>query len=144
MTLTAPEHLKGKLSKYTPQSLRDERNKWCADMKAAGFNDADVGAALGISVDSAYSASVAGGWRSIRGKRIYLDKIGVAYGVKMDGAAYLSDDQQHQIVDICANTGLRICEVMSALTSLSMHGKTTKEIIKEVKNARKSDSLLWR
>ena len=60
--LAAPAHLTGRMSKWTPQALRDERAAWSADQGRMGYSSGDVAVALGIGQANAYQAMVQGGW----------------------------------------------------------------------------------
>ncbi|AZV00259.1 hypothetical protein [Paracoccus kondratievae] len=46
--LTAPDHLRGRMSRWTPQELRDERAAWIMARAAEGRQQNDIAAALGI------------------------------------------------------------------------------------------------
>ena len=48
MTLTAPAHLRGRMTRYTPQEIRDERMAWVAASYAAGHSQGEIADALGI------------------------------------------------------------------------------------------------
>lgn len=60
--LVAPAHLAGRMSKWTPQALRDERSQWAADQGRKGYASNDVAVALGIGQQNAYQTMIAGGW----------------------------------------------------------------------------------
>lgn len=47
--LTAPDHLKGRMSRWTPQSLRDERMAWMLDRAREGYPGAQIARALGVA-----------------------------------------------------------------------------------------------
>lgn len=49
MTLTAPSHLRGRMTRHTPKALRDERISWMADRIAEGYTQAEMAAALGVT-----------------------------------------------------------------------------------------------
>lgn len=49
MTLTAPAHLRGRMYRWTPQALRDERIAWMAARIAEGHTQGELAAALGIT-----------------------------------------------------------------------------------------------
>ena len=51
--LTAPAHLRGRMTRYTPKDLRDERMAWVAASYAAGHSQGDIAEALNISVERA-------------------------------------------------------------------------------------------
>ena len=47
--LTAPDHLKGRMSKWTPQALRDERMAWMLARAKEGHTGPQIAASLGIA-----------------------------------------------------------------------------------------------
>ena len=63
MTLTAPDHLTGRMTKHTPQELRDERAQWALEAGQAGHSAEAVGEALGISGVNARKIMINAGWR---------------------------------------------------------------------------------
>ena len=63
MTLTAPDHLTGRMSKHTPQNIRDERSAWALEAGQAGHSAEAVGEALGISGVNARVIMVNAGWQ---------------------------------------------------------------------------------
>ena len=60
--LTAPKRLTGRMSKHTPQDLRDDRAAWAANAGRAGYSSVAVGKALGIKQRCAYRIMKQGGW----------------------------------------------------------------------------------
>nr|WP_010400356.1 hypothetical protein [Paracoccus sp. TRP] len=46
--LTAPDHLRGRMSRWTPQELRDERAAWIMARAAEGWTMPPIARALGI------------------------------------------------------------------------------------------------
>ncbi|MFT4149216.1 MAG: hypothetical protein QM656_03390 [Paracoccaceae bacterium] len=73
MTLTAPEHLRGRMTKWTPQPLLDERADWAVTAGKQGYSAGCVGEALGISQFAAQRIMRAKGWQwwLQRGHRIF-------------------------------------------------------------------------
>ena len=63
MTLTAPPHLRGRMSRWTPQALRDERLAWMLARGREGHSSAAVADALGIGQKAAHHAMHKAGWR---------------------------------------------------------------------------------
>ena len=63
MTLTAPDHLTGRMTKWTPQHIRDERAQWALKAGLAGHSAEAVGEALGIAPRNAHTIMVNAGWR---------------------------------------------------------------------------------
>ena len=49
MTLTAPSHLRGRMTRHTPKDLRDERIARMAARIAEGCTQAEMAAALGVT-----------------------------------------------------------------------------------------------
>lgn len=60
--LVAPHHLRGRMTKWTPQEVRDERTRWAVEQGRKGYSSGDVGAALGIAQRNAWRVMVLGGW----------------------------------------------------------------------------------
>lgn len=63
MTLTAPPHLTGRMTKWTPQHIRDERAQWALEAGRAGHSAKAVGDALGITDVNARVIMVNAGWK---------------------------------------------------------------------------------
>mgnify|MGYP003562138475 FL=1 len=63
MTLTAPDHITGRMLKHTPQHIRDERAQWALEAGQAGHSAAAVAEALGISAANARVIMVNAGWQ---------------------------------------------------------------------------------
>lgn len=140
--MKAPEHLVGRLGSGVPKHIREGRDKWCADMMREGHRSKDIADALGIVHGSVVKAAKRAGFEHTH--TIVLARCGVTYGPPRTIATYLTFEQQNDLIDVCARTGLRICEVVSALTSHALTGMTKKEAMEVVKNARASNGLLWR
>jgi len=62
-TLTAPAHLRGRMSRYTPQDLRDERIAWALARSAEGWTTPKIAEALGIRSEVIREKMRANGWR---------------------------------------------------------------------------------
>lgn len=60
--LVAPDHLRGRMGRWSPPGPRAEREVWAAAAGHAGYSSAAVGNALGISCFSAYEIMKKGGW----------------------------------------------------------------------------------
>lgn len=60
--LVAPPHLRGRMTRWTPQAIRDERIAWAAEAGRNGASSVKVGKALGIAQRNAHVIMVAGGW----------------------------------------------------------------------------------
>lgn len=60
--LDPPEHIRGKLHRFSPQSLKDERNKWCADMARAGYSSRKIAEPLGVHRHSVIRFAILGGF----------------------------------------------------------------------------------
>ena len=60
--LVAPAHLMGRMTKWTPEAIRDERTQWAVQQGRAGYSSGDVGAALGIAQPNAWNIMILGGW----------------------------------------------------------------------------------
>ena len=67
--LVAPAHLAGRMSKWTPEALRQERTVWAAEQGRKGYSSYEVAAALGIAQTNAHAAMTAGGWDAWADKR---------------------------------------------------------------------------
>ena len=63
MTLTAPPHLRGRMTRYTPQEIRDERIAWALARAAEGWTTPKIAAALGIRSEVIRKKMRAHGWR---------------------------------------------------------------------------------
>lgn len=63
MTLTAPDHLRGRMTRYTPQEIRDERIAWVLARAAEGWTSPRIAAALGVDDSGLHSQMLAHGWR---------------------------------------------------------------------------------
>ncbi|MDQ7262245.1 helix-turn-helix transcriptional regulator [Paracoccus sp. PS-1] len=48
MTLTAPDHLRGRMTRHNPPHIRDERAAWIKARCDEGHRQGDIAAALGI------------------------------------------------------------------------------------------------
>ena len=70
MTLTAPDHLTGRMTKWTPQETRDERAQWALEAGQAGHSAAAVAEALGVATHTARTIMTKAGWRSWAQPRI--------------------------------------------------------------------------
>lgn len=46
--LTAPAHLRGRLSRHSPEAVKDERLEWIRQRTAEGHLQRDIAAAIGI------------------------------------------------------------------------------------------------
>ncbi|SEU02859.1 hypothetical protein SAMN04489858_12040 [Paracoccus homiensis] len=53
MTLTAPKHLRGRMNRWTPQALRDERREWALARGKEGHTVPAIAEALGIARQNA-------------------------------------------------------------------------------------------
>lgn len=67
--LAAPEHLIGRMSKWTDAALRAERTAWAAARGREGYSSGDVARALGIAQPVAHGVMVRGGWDTWADKR---------------------------------------------------------------------------
>lgn len=63
MTLTAPDHLTGRMTKWTPQHIRDERAQWALEAGQAGHSTYAVAEALGVNQITAHNIMVKAGWQ---------------------------------------------------------------------------------
>lgn len=63
MTLTAPDHLTGRMTKHTPQHIRDERAQWALEAGQAGHSADAVAEALGVATFTARTIMTKAGWR---------------------------------------------------------------------------------
>ena len=63
MTLTAPDHITGRMTKWTPQELRDERAEWALAAGQAGHSAFAVAEALGIADHTARTIMTKAGWQ---------------------------------------------------------------------------------
>lgn len=63
MTLTAPDHLRGRMTRWTPQEIRDERIAWVLARAAEGWTSPRIAAALGVDDSGLRSQMLAHGWR---------------------------------------------------------------------------------
>ncbi|WP_285050590.1 hypothetical protein [Paracoccus sp. SSJ] len=61
--LTAPSHLRGRMTRYTPQEIRDERIAWALARSAEGWTTPKIAAALGINSEVIREKMRAHGWR---------------------------------------------------------------------------------
>lgn len=61
--LTAPAHLRGKMTKHTDPAIIAERSAWALQAGRDGWSSYAVGEALGISQHSAHSLMAKAGWR---------------------------------------------------------------------------------
>ena len=61
--LTAPDHICGRMTKWTPQETRDERAAWALEAGQAGHSSEAVAEALGISSFSARKIMTNAGWQ---------------------------------------------------------------------------------
>lgn len=62
LPLEAPQHLTGRMSRWTPQATRDERTTWAMDQAAKGYCSTDIAAALGIAQQNAWQILADAGW----------------------------------------------------------------------------------
>lgn len=69
MTLTAPDHLTGRMTKHTPQAIRDARTAWVMEAKRAGHSTAAIAEGLGIRERNAFAILKAAGWDAWADKR---------------------------------------------------------------------------
>lgn len=69
MTLTAPDHLTGRMSKWTPKETRDARTAWAMEAKRTGHSTSIIAAALGIRERNAFAILKAAGWDAWADKR---------------------------------------------------------------------------
>ena len=60
--LTAPAHLAGRMTKWTPEAIRQERTQWAVQQGRRGYSSGDVGSALGIAQRNACRIMILGGW----------------------------------------------------------------------------------
>lgn len=61
MTLIAPDHLRGRMTRHTPQQLRAERISWITASYAAGHSQGDIADALGIGQSALSTAMLKAG-----------------------------------------------------------------------------------
>jgi len=60
--LIAPPHLRGPMSRHSPEELRLERRQWAVNAGRIGYASTDVAQALGIAQTPAYQMMRKGGW----------------------------------------------------------------------------------
>lgn len=60
--LVAPDHLKGRMTKHTPEEVRAERAAWAAAAGRQGYGSLSVSRALGIAQNNALTVMRQGGW----------------------------------------------------------------------------------
>jgi len=57
-----PPHIVGSMNGRTSQAIRDERDRWAANMAKRGYSVHQIGAALRIRYQNAHAAALRGGW----------------------------------------------------------------------------------
>lgn len=147
MTLTAPDHLRGRMSKHTPAALKDERNAWAAQAARDGHSMTAISAALGIGDNPTRQAVINGGYHRQSSELILLSRNGIRIGGRSAMNRRLDHDTQRKLADISAKTGLPIREVQSCLTRHLASSLTVEELVKITKEVAKDGTLwdlLWR
>lgn len=112
-TLNPPDHIKGNLHRFIPQETRDERDKWCADMRMANMLIRQIADALGIHKAQAHKASIRGGYRKPM-KPVtpeWLRNHGQKMGHGAHGFAKLDNETQRALVLMARR---KRCTVMQA------------------------------
>ncbi|AKG94560.1 hypothetical protein Shpa_49 [Paracoccus phage Shpa] len=64
--LVAPDHLKGRMTKHTPEAVRAERAAWAAAAGRQGYGSLSVSRALGMTEKNALPIMRRGGWNGER------------------------------------------------------------------------------
>lgn len=117
MMLTPHDHIKGRLGKHTPQAIRDERDKWCADMISAGHSCRVIGEALGIGRPEAYKAGRRAGWVkpvSTYPKRLHdqIRGLGIKFGPLVPAFSAMPQADQDRLINLSSRRGQTIAEAL--------------------------------
>lgn len=124
MTLTAPSHLRGRMTRYTPQEIRDERMTWVAASYAAGHSQGEIADALGIGRSGLSTAMLKAGIvrRLVPPEAKRLSGMGLRLGWMgrlFDG---LPPETRVALVDEAARKGSTIADAISARLAPSKNG----------------------
>jgi len=117
--LIAPAHLRGRMTRHTPQQLRDERIAWITASYAAGHSQGDIADALGIGQSALSTAMLKAGIirRLVPPHAKRLSSMGLRIG-RMDHLFDgLPPEMRVELVDEAARTGLTVADVIAARLS---------------------------
>ncbi len=113
MTLTAPEHLRGRIGNHRPELLA-ERAEWIRQVKANGCKSTEVSAALGISYNAAREAAAKAGCGHVSQQTMnVLWKQGIKIGPPKRTVEGMSVRGRARLADEAARTGKPLLHVMA-------------------------------
>lgn len=105
-TPTPPEHIKGRLHRFTSQARRDDRDAWCRLMRETGATLSQISAALGITIKQVQKAAIRAGYVSSRGSKKraprWLNHNGYRLGRPGPAFAVIDAETQNAIIDYAA------------------------------------------
>ena len=113
MTLTAPEHLRGRISNKRT-ALLAERAEWIRQVKANGCKGTEIAAALGISYNAAREAAAKAGCGHVSHQTMnVLWKQGIKIGPPKKTVDGMSVMGRARLADEAARTGKPLLHVMA-------------------------------
>lgn len=113
MTLTAPEHLRGRIGNHRPELLA-ERAEWIRQVRDAGQTTTAIGVALGISRGAAIRATkAAAGPRRIRATVNSLFAQGLIVGSAKRAIDAMPVSGRTKLADAAARTGKPMSSVLA-------------------------------
>lgn len=114
MTLVAPKHLRGRMSRYTPEAIRRERLEWAAEAYKT-HKLKDIAEALGVgSATLGTSLNKIGAYRPCDPlSDSALERAGIRLGRVSDAISLLDRGAYAAVVDLAARKGLTVAEAMA-------------------------------
>jgi hypothetical protein len=126
--LSPLDHIKGNLHRFLPAERRHERDKWCRDMREAGFTCKQIGAALGLKAAMVHKHSQNAGYNRAKDKinrpvsRAVLRNNGYRFGNAADTFNAVSVPLQHAVVAYCRKHDCTILQAALAMLEEKMTG----------------------
>lgn len=109
--LTAPEHLRGKIDRWSPQSLKEERLEWIRANKDAARGD--VAKALGVAQPALSRLRRKAGIEKKPPRREGIDERGIKAGSVMPAVLAMPPEAQDALEARAAKTGQTLAQVLA-------------------------------
>lgn len=124
MTLTAPEHLRGRMTRHNPPRIRDERAAWIKARCDEGHGQGDIAAALGIHFSTVSSILHNRGLSKPRAPLCAkgVNQLGVRLGRLVDLFDGLPVEVREQLADEAAQRRVSIADAIAMRLSAAAMG----------------------